>query len=460
MAATPAPLVWDFYNEIGEVDSVGGNVHYYDTAAQRLYLCDGLATNTTKVIDGHWEESVYGEKITIDNTPYTLFSVDHPYNGTLFMTATDGTDLYYLRYVYATDISDLIESGTWKTQIDNPIAQISVNVQNVSAAMFAGDATLFNPGAKLTLSMTLGGSEPYPIGVAYIDQVPYDRLSQTVPISGRNSIGYYLKDQTFDLENVYAGLSHEIFESILTLAGLRDYDIQIGTGEIPFAFSYDTTLLDGLEKMLNVYIPWKFLELPDGKIVIGNDAHIQQYQSNSYYTFEAEKEVFSRKTSKRVDGAYTHVLATGKDGAGAGHAPVKLPVRHFDFWAIGSHKTIHVEAPDGLTSAEFAAYAADVAERLQYVGIGEGFVGPLRPQILVGDVAEIYYTGETQSTSLGLITEVTQHFGRQGFFTDFVTDSGGVITDGDNYTIISRAAALNGYNRRARMADLIKILSK
>lgn len=459
MATSPAPLVWDFYRTIDTVDSVGGNVHYYDEAAQRLYLNDGIATNVTEVMEGHWETAEYGNEIIIDDTPYTLLSVDHPHNGILFMTATDGENLFYLRYVYAQEIGDLVESGTWKTQIDNPIAQISLQIQNISAAMFTDKSTLFNPGSKLELSFRLGDSDPYPMGVAYIDQVPYDRLSTTVSISGRNSIGFCLKDQTFDLDNEFEGYSHEIFAAVLELAGLTNYAIEPGTGQIPFTFDRSKTLLDGLMEMLEVYIGWKLAELPDGKILLGRDSFINTYQANSYYTFEGEREVFSRKTSKSADAAYTHVLVTGKDELGEEHTPIKLAVNHFDFWALGTHKTCHVQAPDGLTLEDFEAFADDAALRLQYVGIGESFVGPLRPQLLVGDVAEVYYTGESVGTSLGLITEVTHTFGGKGFMTDFSTDSGGVATDGESYTVISRAATLSGYNRRTRLADLIKVLT-
>ena len=399
MATTPAPLVWDSFRSVGAVDGLGGNVHYYDEAAQAIYLHNGITTQITKVEEGHWKDAIYGSEVIVDGTAYTLLSLDHPYNGTLHLTAADGTSLYYLRYVYAMDISDLVETGAWKTQNDNPIAQISLSVHNVSAATFAGDATLFNPGAKLSLSLRLGDSAPYQIGVAFIDQVDFDRTAKTVPISGRNAIGYHLNEQTFDLDNAYTGLSHEIAAAILTLAGLTNYSVEAGEGLIPFTFGFDKTLLAGLKEMFEVYTQWKLVELPDGKILIGRDSYIKTYQSNSYYTFEGEKEVFSRKTSKSADAAYTRVMVTGKDPDGVDHTPVLLPVDNFDFWALGSHKTCHVKAPDGLSAAELATYAADVASRLQYVGIGEDFTGPLRPHLLVGDVAEVYYPGDVEGTS-------------------------------------------------------------
>ena len=91
--------------------------------------------------------------------------------------------------------------------------------------------------------------------------------------------------------------------------------------------------------------------------------------------------------------------------------------------------------------------------------MSEAFTSPIRPQLLVGDVASVYYTGKSESTSLGVITDITHHFGESGFFTDFTVDSGGVVTDGENYTVISRSAVLKGYNRKQRLADLIRVVA-
>ena len=65
--------------------------------------------------------------------------------------------------------------------------------------------------------------------------------------------------------------------------------------------------------------------------------------------------------------------------------------------------------------------------------MSEAFSSPIRPQLLVGDVASVYYTGETEATDLGVVTDITHSFGETGFFTDFTVDSGGVVTDGEDY---------------------------
>ena len=93
---------------------------------------------------------------------------------------------------------------------------------------------------------------------------------------------------------------------------------------------------------------------------------------------------------------------------------------------------------------------------MQYVGIQETFTGPLRPQLLVGDVASVYYGSDAEeSTGLGIITEVKHSFGRKGFSTEFTLDSGGSATDASGY-IVTSSAALSGDTRRKRVLDFIR----
>ena len=76
------------------------------------------------------------------------------------------------------------------------------------------------------------------------------------------------------------------------------------------------------------------------------------------------------------------------------------------------------------------------SESLQYVGKIESFTGPFRPQFILGDEAVII--DSDGSTSLGLITEITHRFGKEGFYTDFTVDSGGKLGKGRLSDYISR----------------------
>lgn len=457
MPTTNAPLVWDSYRTVGAVDGLGGNVHYFDEAGQSIYLNVGLATQVAQVDDGHWPDAVYGSEIVVDDTDYTQLTLDHPYNGILHLAATDGTNLFYLRYVYAMDISDIVKTGKWKEQTDNLIKQLSLTLKNVGPDVFAVDNTLFNPGAKVTVALAMGDSENYDIGVVFADDTDYDLYSETVPLSGRNAVGYKLAGQTFDETSEITGYAHEVAAAILELGGVTGYHIQTGDHSWTHSFKPDQTLLSGLQQLMAFYLGWEMKELADGTIVMGYPAYVQQYIKNSTYTFHGGSEVVKRKTTKAADAAYVRVRVTGKDSVGEDLTPVYVNVDHWEYWTLGAHKTRHVTAPDGLTQAELQTYAEQVAEDLQYVGIGEQFTGPIRPYLLVGDVAEITYDGET-ATSLGLVTDLTHSFGDAGFWTDFGVDSGGVATDASGY-IITRNAALRGYNRRQTLADLIDAIA-
>ena len=131
-------------------------------------------------------------------------------------------------------------------------------------------------------------------------------------------------------------------------------------------------------------------------------------------------------------------------------------VQNFDFWALPANKTYHDRAPDGLSQAELQTYAEDLAQRLQYVGMVDSFTLPfMQPQLLVGDVAQVYYTGDTEAVSLGTITSLTHSFGVGGFATQITVDSGGAVSE-DAGTTVTRTRALGGYTRQQNMLDIIK----
>lgn len=460
-------LVWDFYRDIGtDTDvQVGGVVHYYDEVAQTLFLNGGLKTRTETVPYGHWEDSVLSDpSIFVNTNPYTALGLDHPCNGVLYGVAVEGTKLVFLRYVYAMDLSPILDSWSWSTQADNAIAQFSANVQNIGPDIFGDQVTLFQPGARIMLAIKMGESEAYPIGVARLDECSYEVNAELVPLSGRNSVGYLLKDQTFDDLTSITGTSDAVVKAILDYAGITKYSLQPAAGSMTHKFKPEMTLLEGLQQMISYFtgssLVWAMAELPDGTICVGYENWISAVQPNSYYSFYAHHDVFKRKTSKMSDGCYTAIRVTGKNASDVDLIPVMVDITNFPYWALGKHRTKHIKAPDGFTQAELQVFAEMQAAAYQYVGIGEDLTGPFRPQLLVGDVAEVVDIDGVQGTSLGVITEVRQVFSRKdGYKTEFSVDSGGVVTDGENYSVYSRMADINGFNRRLRIMDLVRFIA-
>ena len=135
---------------------------------------------------------------------------------------------------------------------------------------------------------------------------------------------------------------------------------------------------------------------------------------------------------------------------------VSLPVLPRTQWSLPAQKIYYDTAPNGLTQEELQAYAEDLAERLQYVGMVDSFTLPfMQPQLMIGDVVQIYYTGDTEAVSLGTITSLTHSFGRSGFSTQLTVDSGGAVSENAG-AAVTRTRALGGYTRQQNVLDFMK----
>lgn len=464
MPTTNQPLIWDYYRKIDEASSLGGVVHYYDEWSQTIFLNNGLKTRLAEVPEGHWAESELNNiPIEINNQNYENLRFDHPSNGILYGITNNGNKLIYLRYIYGMDLSNYMSSWSWMSQTDNAISQFSGSVQNLGPDIFTTDLTLFQPGARIILKTMIGKSAPYPIGVAWLDECGYDILEDTVDITGRNSIGYFLKDQTFDDNNEWQQQASVTCKSILIYSGVKKYIVQTNTHVHKFEFDPSDTLLEGLEEICSYYNTktqdWKIVELADGTICIGFEDWLSNHLPNTHYTFDEGEDIFKRKTTKLSDSSYTSLRVTGKGLDKKDLVPVTVSINNFQFWSLGAHRTQHLKAPDGLTQGGLQEWAETQAEKYQYIGIGEDFVGPFKPQLVVGDIAEVEQDG--QGVALGVINEIRHSFSREdGFRTEFAVDSGGVVTDGSGYTIYSRAAEVSGFNRRQRIIDVVRYIAK
>lgn len=464
MATTPCPLVWDFHRTVDGADDIGGVIHYYDEMAQSIYLSSGLKTDVLGVPDGHWEDAVQAKGVQVtDDEKFSLLRFDHPSNGILYGVASDGTKLTFLRYIYGMDVSHIVDSWSWLTQTDNAIAQFDSTVQNIDPDIFSADSSLFQPGSRIRVHIFMGDSTAYPIGTVWLDESGYGHLESTVKVSGRNTIGYYLKDQTFDDKTSFKGTITEVLTAIMTCSGLTKYIIQPLDTKCKFKFKPSDTLLQGIEHVLEFYTTvgntMEITELTDGTICIGYSDWMSKYLPRNYYSFDEGREVFKRNTTRASDGSYSRVRVTGKDADGKELKPVSVEVENFKYWSLGSHRTKHLSAPDGLTQDGLEEWAEAQANMLQYIGVGEEFVGPFRPHLLVGDIAEV--VRGNVGTSLGVITQVKHAFDKQsGFITEFSVDSGGVSTNVTKQAMYSKSAKVNGYNRKQNIVDLVRYVAE
>lgn len=453
MAATTQPLVWEFYRAVEGATDLGGVVHYYDEFSQSLWPSgSGLKTSIAEVEEGHWRSSVPGEVLEIETQAFENLSFEHALNGVLFGAAVVGDDLVYMRYVYAFDCSDIISSGNMGMSNSNSIVQIKANLMNINEDVFLNESTVFQPGAKITFKI-LSGGDPYDMCVAYLDSVEYDKRSSTVPISGRNSIGFKLMEATFDDVTSIEGTPDEVLAEIFDLAGIKKYIV----GEVADANSMEhsfkpaQSLMSGVEQVLELYSDMKLVELADGTIVVGPRSFVDTRRSNGYYVFDSGL-LFKRRTKRSSDSAYTKVRVA--IGSGDDEEAVIVPVKNYDQWKLPANKTYHATAPEGMASSELQTYAESLAESLKYVGVGEDFTGSLQPHLLIGDVAAEKNEDDSM-TVLGIITSLKHTFGKSGFGTEFSTDSGGIVLD-TRSNLVTITKPLGGYTRKQTMKDMIQ----
>ena len=461
---TPAPLIWKFWDTVGNRDGVGGVLHYYDESAQTVTPDSGIVEAHAAVPEGDWEGAEWSDDKTIDSTPYEMLDLDHPSRGAWYGAAllpTAGTEpdkFYLLRYEYEKRLDSHI-TGTWQAQTDNPITQINLSVTNLGRKAFLSEGTMFAPGARIEIGVVSGKSGIYQIGQAYIDEINYDILSDTVSVSGRNTCGYMLASQTFDADSVISGRISECVTGILAYFGVTNQAVEVVEEEISLKFDAGTTGLAALQQIAEhlsefdstrIEKLWRIGETPEGKIVCGYQDFFSNFIATDNYIFDLEHEVFRYSVNRCVDNAYTKVRMTGTDEDGEPLEPVVWSVPHDTTWRLGEHRT-YQSTVDGVTQEQLSAMGTNNALMLAHTGDVSSVSMSIRPQLVIGDYAKIRFAdGETED--MGIITSITHKFGKTGFTTDLTVDKAGhVWSDGGH--VITRNLSINGSSRKSTLAD-------
>jgi len=279
----------------------------------------------------------------------------------------------------------------------------------------------YPPASKIKLNFKAGDSDPLLMGSFYVDRTSFTVGRANVGVDARNSIGKYLKDQTFDERNIYVKQQIQLLlAQILASAGITNYYVGPETAELGMEFSPNQDILSGINDVLTTIRDWQVREEPDGKVVIAERTDTAFTQPGTY-TFYRNRDVFSRSVTKDDSNTYGRVCVHTSDFSVKAYRPVSSNLG----WLPPAQKTLYQQCPDGTTSIQAAALATEIAERLSNSGEVEEFVGPIRPQLMPGDGAQII--DEDGPNLLGTITTVTHRFGKDGFYTQFTVDSGGKI---------------------------------
>lgn len=313
--------------------------------------------------------------------------------------------------------------------------------------------SLVNPGTALMASMSFGTTGVIPLGTFYVDEVSYSALSDSVSVSARNAVGYLLASGTYGFGATYSSQTpNEAVDLILSAAGVQNYTVQnLPSVSTSWVFAEGASLLDDITKTigarvltLNVY------ETPSGEVVVGTDAWIaNNYKAVGTYNY-ADGTLFTRQIRKSIDPVYSRLLASS---GVSGIVPSTQDVPVFDGWKT-PYKSMYEHVSGSITTqADFDAFVADLLARLQLAGHTESYTSPIRPQLEVGDIAQ--YNGQT----IGIVTQVSHSFGKDGFKTNFSVDSGGAIAD-ESGTTVTKTRGINGYTRRQNLADLMRKIAK
>ena len=411
-------------------------LHYWDNEAQVLYLKDGqLYGKITNTPYGAWDNRTFGEEILISpDSDMEYFKVDSISEFGAFGSYLSGDTHKMIIYEFQFSLDEHLNSGSIKHSIDSPIASFTLQLENpkdpnpehLGNVAISEEGSLLSPGAKVVFKFSAGDEEPYEMGVFYVDRSNFKLLAETVSVDGRNIIGKALKDQTFDEEYTFSyGLLNTIITNILLKGNISNYKILVEAGERSSGYRFDPNmdLLSGLEEIFKATLNWKIDELVDGTVVAGSPTY-SGFVPNSRYEFQRDKDIFSRDIVRDDLSSYRRVCVHNSDFTIAVYNDVEV----YSGWNLQSNKTLYVSVPNGTSLTDATEYAAEIATRLASVGKIESFTGPFRPHLLTGDEAIII--NENKSTELGLITEVTQRFGKRGFYTDFTVDSGGRLGKG------------------------------
>lgn len=447
-------------------DEVGnGNypdlIHFANTQAQVFYLNEGelYGQPTNKIDYGEWDDVVFQDESNASpDTGMSHFEVKVLPGFGIIGGYKAGNTHKMIIYEFAWEMGQYLNSGSIKQSIDNPISSFTLSLENPDIEdpehpgniAMGEERALLSPGAKVIFKFGAGEDEAeYEMGTFYVDRSNFTLLSETGSADGRNIIGKALKDQTLDEKHEYwldyvSNIIQDVFEN----ANIErdNYLVENSSKQYWFNFTPNTTVFNVLEQVFEILPNWKVRELTDGTIVVGSDSY-SAFPSQGNYVFQRNKDIFSRQIVRDDAEVYKRVCVHTENFGIA----IYREIQNYEGWNLGANKTMYIRVSSDSKLEEVEAYADEIAERLHNVGKIESFTGPFRPHLQVGDQATI--VEENNTNNLGVITEITHSFGKNGFYTNITVDSGGRIGKGLLSDYIKKIAATSSGASTAKGDD-------
>lgn len=411
-------------------------IEFFDSTGELFYVQGGEIYGTPSLkLNGSFASPRWENTVKVSNDVGVFgFNVNVLSGfGLLGAYSTAGSQKMII-YEFELDVSRYLTNGNISMSADSVIHSFSLELENpknesrenMVNAIVSENSSLFSPSAKVVFRFSIGDSDEIDAGVFYVDRSSFELRKESVSIDGRSRIGKVLKDQTINQNNVITTNSvTNIIKNILDYSGLSEDDYWVADDLTNRSFTFDRNkeLVDAIQVVMQSMVNWKMEDRPDGIIVVGGN-NFDQFSVPQTYTFIREKDIFGRNIVRDDQYSYKKVCVHTSDWAVTQYRDVE----QFIGWNLSSNKTLFIEVPNGTTSVIAGTIADDLAVRLESVGKIESFTGPFKPYLQVGDGAVI--VSGFESNDLGVITEVSHYFGKDGYFTNFTVDSGGQVGTG------------------------------
>lgn len=481
-------LSWvGFVNDV-RPGNVGGIFEFLDTEAQNIIIrdTDNSLVSTYDTVDlGQWLDSEFDGALRVGRFGLSQFVPRHNYNGEIWAVGIVPTSVdaetgrfptpglqpgfYLFRYKYWQDLTKYLDSFDTSEQAENQIKDASFTVKNVGEEALNKTSSIFATGSRMICKIGMGDSPKMFLSTTYLDEVEWDKSGDTTTLTGRNGIGYFLSEQSFDEGRTFSGTRTSVVRDMLLYSGLDMKKVFIeedATVSNP-KFEPEDTLLEGLNYIFDVW-GWKMHELPDGRTIIGSPTFHKTYYDVAVHDFNKD-EAFTRNISQRGDGAYSRLaLRSHISEVTSGDPPVVVQeaftrtvfkdLPYFDGWYLGNRRTLYLKVIDNLSKTTMDAMAEEYAKAYQFIGITTSREILIHPEIQCGDVVDLNDADDEEYIQQGIITGIKHQIDvRNGTAkTTLDIDSGGTISVvGDVVTTYS-AKDVSGDTRKRELLDAIR----
>ena len=475
-------LLWEGFLPRVENGNLGGTFSYFDESAQFIFIEDinnALVSTYGEVELGHWEDIELDGALRVGRFGLSQFVPRHVYNGEIWAVGITPNNVpaeggryptpaipqgfYLYRYKYYEDLTNILDTFDTSEQSENQIKDAGVTIENLAEETINKTSSIFSPGSSVVFKFGMGDSTKMYLSTIYIDEIDWDKTEGTTSLSGRNAIGYYLSEQTFDESVQYEGTRTSVISDILVYSGIDMKKVHIEESEnsMTALFEPGDTLLYGVNHLIDIF-GWKMVDLPNGLILIGSPAYLETFMSFAVHEVSAD-EALSRGITLRVDGAYSRLALQSRI-----HNPdnpedegftrtVYKDVSYFDGWSIGGRRTLYIDIIDNQSQEVMEELVEEYAKAYKNIGVNVTRETPIRPEIQSGDVIKITDAHEDEYVIEGIVTGVKHEVNvKDGTaITTLNVDSGGTI---ETEPIVKTYTAydVTGDTRRRELLDVIR----